>query len=64
LLTHAEIGSYVLGKVQVDNLVKFTLDAIGGVVFGDDGQIAHLSCEKVWDNGDGSTTCVVSKLLE
>jgi hypothetical protein len=55
---------YVLRKVDVDNLVKFTLDDIGSVVFVGDGQISQLSCEKIWDNGDGSTTCVVSKLLE
>jgi hypothetical protein len=31
--------TYVVGKVDLDNLVKFTLDAIDGVAFVDDGQI-------------------------
>jgi hypothetical protein len=57
-------NKYVVGKVDLDNLVKFTLDAISGVAFVDDGQITQLTCQKVWDLGDGSTTCVVSKLAD
>lgn len=56
--------TYVVGKLDLDNLVKFTLDAIGGVVYTTDGQICDISCRKVWDEGHGSTTCVVSKLEE
>ena len=55
---------YAVGKVDVDNLVKFILDAIDTVVFIDDGQICHLSCKNVWDDGDGSTSCSISKLIE
>ncbi len=54
--------TYVVGKLDLDNLVKFTLDAIGGVIYVTDGQICYISCRKVWDEGQGSTTCVVSKL--
>ena len=55
-----------IGKVDLDNLVKFTLDALGVVVFVDDGQIAHLSTKKLWEEGgaDGLTTCIVSELEE
>ena len=54
--------TYVVGKLDLDNLVKFTLDAIGGVIYVTDGQICYISCRKVWDEGQGLTTCVVSKL--
>jgi hypothetical protein len=56
--------TYVVGKVDLDNLVKFTLDAIGGVAFVDDGQIAELNCSKVWVENDGSTACIISKLVD
>jgi Holliday junction resolvase RusA-like endonuclease len=54
--------TYVVGKLDLESLVKFTLDAIGGVIYVTDGQICYISCRKVWDEGQGSTTCVVSKL--
>jgi hypothetical protein len=53
---------YVVGKADLDNLVKFTLDAMVGVAFADDDQISRLTCEKVWVENDGSTTCIVSRL--
>jgi Holliday junction resolvase RusA-like endonuclease len=56
--------TYVIGKLDLDNLVRFTLDAVGGVIYVTDGQICHISCWKVWDEGHGSTTCVVAKLEE
>jgi Holliday junction resolvase RusA-like endonuclease len=56
--------TYVIGKLDLDNLVKFTLDANGGMIYVTDGQICHISCWKVWDEGHGSTTCVVSRLEE
>jgi Holliday junction resolvase RusA-like endonuclease len=56
--------TYIVGKLDLDNLVKFTLDANGGVIYVTDGQICYISCRKVWDKGQGSTTCVVSKLEE
>jgi Holliday junction resolvase RusA-like endonuclease len=54
--------TYVVGKLDLDNLDKFTLDAIGSVIYVTDGQICYISCRKVWDEGQGSTSCVVSKL--
>jgi hypothetical protein len=54
----------VVGKADLDNLVKFVLDAMGGVAFADDQQISQLTCEKVWDVGDGSTTCTLTQLEE
>ncbi len=56
--------TYVVGKLDLDNLVKFTLDVIGGVIYVTDGQICYIPCRKVWDEGQGSATCVVSKLEE
>jgi hypothetical protein len=55
--------TYVVGKVDLDNLVKFTLDAIDGVAFVDDGQISELNCSKVWVENAGSTSCIISKLV-
>jgi Holliday junction resolvase RusA-like endonuclease len=54
--------TYVVCKLDLDNLVKFTLDAIGRVIYVTNGQICYISCRKVWDEGQGLTTCVVSKL--
>jgi hypothetical protein len=45
--------TYVVGKQDLDNLVKFALDAIGGVIYVTDSQICHISCRKVWDEGQG-----------
>ncbi len=56
--------TYVVGKLDLDNLVKFTLDAVGGVIYVNDGQVCHIACRKIWDEGPGSTTCMVSKLVE
>jgi Holliday junction resolvase RusA-like endonuclease len=53
-----------VGKADLDNLVKFVLDAMGGVAFADDQQISKLTCKKVWDVGDGSTTCTLTELEE
>jgi Holliday junction resolvase RusA-like endonuclease len=54
--------TYVVGMLDLDNLVKFTLGAIGGVIYVTDSQICHISFRKVWDEDQGSTTCVVSKM--
>jgi Holliday junction resolvase RusA-like endonuclease len=56
--------TYVVDKLDLDNLFKFTLDAIGGVIYVTDGQICYISCRNVWDEGQGSTTCVISKMKE
>jgi Holliday junction resolvase RusA-like endonuclease len=56
--------TYVIGKLDLDNLVKVTLDAVGSVIYITDGQICHISCWTVWDEGQGSRTRVVSKLEE
>jgi Holliday junction resolvase RusA-like endonuclease len=55
---------FVVGKADLVNLVKFVLDAMGGVAFADDQQISQLTCEKVWDVGDGSTTCTLTEVEE
>jgi Holliday junction resolvase RusA-like endonuclease len=55
---------FVVEKADLDNLVKFVLNAMGGVAFADDQQISQLTCKKVWDVGDGSTTCTLTELEE
>jgi Holliday junction resolvase RusA-like endonuclease len=45
------LRTYVVGKLDLDNLVRFTLDAIGGVIYVTGGQICYISCRKVWDEG-------------
>jgi hypothetical protein len=55
--------TYVVGKVDLDNLVKLSLDAIGGVAFVDDGKISELNCSKVWVENEDSPFCIISKLV-
>jgi Holliday junction resolvase RusA-like endonuclease len=45
-------------KVDVDNLAKFVLDSLNGILYDDDQQIFSLSATKVYDNSpsnDGAT---------
>lgn len=44
-----------LTKPDIDNLVKWVLDCMNGVVFHDDRQIVALSCQKNYCDHDGST---------
>jgi hypothetical protein len=39
-------------RVDVDNLAKFVLDSLNGVLYGDDQQVVSLSCTKCYDNED------------
>jgi hypothetical protein len=72
LLIQGERGVFVLplprntswGKGDLNNLVKFILDVMGGAAFADDQQIAHLTCKKFWGEDDGSTSCIVTILEE
>jgi hypothetical protein len=56
--------TYVVGKVDLDNLVKLSLDAIGGIAFVDDGKISELNCSKVWVENEGFPSCIISKLVD
>lgn len=46
------LKKYVVGKLDFENLVKFTIDTIFSVVFADDRLISQLTCQNVWDEGD------------
>lgn len=39
-------------RVDVDNLAKFVLDSLNGVLYGDDQQIVVLECTKCYDSQD------------
>ena len=39
----------IMGKGDIDNLAKFVLDSLNGVVYVDDKQIVSLSCRKIYD---------------
>lgn len=44
----------VTKKVDVDNLAKFVLDSLNGILYDDDQQIFSLSATKVYDNSDSN----------
>lgn len=39
----------MMGKGDIDNLAKFVLDSLNGIVYVDDKQIVSLSCSKIYD---------------
>lgn len=50
---------------DLDNLVKFTVDAMQGSLFPNDRQIVHINSVKVWTEtalSDGSTTVLVKQI--
>ena len=55
-------------RTDVDNLAKFVLDALNGVLYADDRQVASLTVTKVYDDEEpyvGSTdVCIKSLTLE
>ena len=55
------MGQWDIEKPDVDNLAKFYLDVLSGIVFEDDARVVILECEKRW--GDRSETRIeVSEL--
>ena len=46
---------YMKRKPDVDNLVKFLLDALIGVVYNDDMQVVSLNAMKIWDDKQANT---------
>ena len=42
------VGKPHIGRPDIDNLIKFTLDAGNGVLWTDDAIIAILEASKVW----------------
>ena len=63
-------GTYIASHLQVtrtdvDNLAKFVLDALNGVLYVDDKQVASLTVTKVYDDEEpytGSTDVIVKSL--
>lgn len=65
LKTCAQVMEYAPIKPDIDNLGKFVLDALSGVVYHDDRQIAKLTMYKLRDNFmecSGRTKVVVTNL--
>jgi len=50
LRASASLKQFVCQKPDIDNLLKFVLDALTGSPYHDDSQVAHTVCSKVWDN--------------
>lgn len=44
---------YKVSRPDVDNLAKLVLDAMNGLVYFDDGQVARLVCEKKYSGREG-----------
>jgi Endodeoxyribonuclease RusA len=56
-------------RTDVDNLAKFVLDSLNGLVYADDRQIVSLHVTKLYDNDDTESlyqgsTCVCIRLLQ
>jgi len=56
-------------RTDVDNLAKFVLDSLNGLVYADDRQIVSLHVTKLYDNDDTGrmfqgSTCVCIRLLQ
>jgi Holliday junction resolvase RusA-like endonuclease len=43
--------TFVTGKPDIDNIVKLVSDAMNGVTYRDDAQIARLSCDRFYTEG-------------
>lgn len=55
--TAATLGAPHTQRPDLDNIVKTVADALNGVAYADDGQIAEAACRKVW--GPVAKTVVV-----
>ena len=56
-----------LKKKDSDNMLKFVLDSLSGIVIDDNVQAVETVTQKVWDgygNCEGSTTLIVSAAFE
>ena len=66
--TAHEITSHLqVTRTDVDNLAKFVLDSLNGVLYGDDRQVASLQVVKVYDDEEpwtGSTHVVIRTMVE
>ena len=53
----------IMSKGDIDNLAKFVLDSLNGIVYVDDKQIVSLSCTKIYDF-EGSCNGAIDVFLE
>ena len=56
---------FVHGKPDVDNLAKFCLDAMNGILFKDDSQVVFLETMKIYDTkieNSGSTEVIAKRI--
>lgn len=58
----AEAAGWITGKPDADNSAKLIMDALNGITWGDDAQIARLLVERVYDNQRGE--CVIVSIRE
>lgn len=52
-------GDYHSGRPDIDNLVKTVLDALNGIAYSDDGQVASIRASKYWTTGTGYTEITI-----
>lgn len=60
--TRRMLGSAHLQKPDYDNVIKTVGDALNGIAYADDAQIAEARCRKVW--GQVAKTVVTVRTLE
>lgn len=56
-----ELGMVHCKKPDIDNLIKFTLDALTGVLFFDDSLVAELIAKKIYSERPGTEVHVMKK---
>ena len=54
-------GDYMIGKPDLDNLTKLIGDAMTGIYYEDDCQLAESTVKKVWGAEDGCSIRLVKK---
>jgi len=65
--TGGSVSDLQVTRTDVDNLAKFVLDSLNGVLYEDDKQVASLQVTKVYDNEDpytGSTDVIIRAMNE
>jgi Holliday junction resolvase RusA-like endonuclease len=54
-------GDYMIETPDLDNLIKFIGDAMTGIYYEDDRQLADISVKKVWAAEDGCSILLVKR---
>jgi Holliday junction resolvase RusA-like endonuclease len=53
---------YNTNNKDLDNMVKFVLDALNGKLYVDDCQIVEINCKKLYSDGDGYIFCLFEEI--